>query len=556
MARRVPRVAASALAAALSLQGCAAIIPVPLPQKTAAQTGRVAGTADTVIRGGTVYTGAEEPARVADVEIAGDRILYVGPPRGTQAATMIDATGKIVAPGFIDAHTHPNSYIRSTDAKARLNLPWLAQGVSTIVIGVDGGGTPDVAEDTAGLVQSGIGTNVVPMVGFGAIRQRVMGEDDRAPTPAELEEERDLAAKAMCEGAYGLSTGLFYAPQSFAETSEVIAVAKEAGARGGLYDTHQRDESSYTIGLIESTREALEIGRAAQMPVHFAHLKALGVDLHGQAPTLIKTIEDARAAGQDVTADQYPWLASGSSLDAALVPRWAVDGGYRAMIARFDDPETLKRIETEMTENLRRRGGKESILLTVSGQPWTGKTLGDMATEWDLTPVRAAIRILRVPNADGDGPRGSGIASFNMAERDVDLIMQQPWVVTGSDGSNGHPRQYATFPRLWQTYVQERGVIDADRFIRRSTGQIADIYKIPERGYLRPGYFADVVVFDPQGFVPRADYTNPRQPAEGVAALFVNGRLALRDGTATGEAAGRALLRPTPPGCAGSLADR
>lgn len=501
---------------------------------------------DTVIRGGTIHSGGTGAPITGDVEIRGDRIVYVGPTRRTRATRVIDAKGKIVAPGFIDAHTHPDSYIRSDDPADRLNLPWLAQGVSTIVIGVDGGGTPDVAKDARALEASGIGTNVAPFVGFGAVRQRVLGQADRAPDPAELTREKALVAKAMCEGAYGLSTGLFYAPQSFATTEEVIAVAREAGMRGGMYDTHQRDESNYTIGLIGSTREVLRIGREAGMPVHFAHLKALGVDLHGQAPLLIAEIEKARAAGQDVTADQYPWNASGSSVDAALVPRWAVAGGYAAMVARFDDPATLTRIRTEMTENLRRRGGSESILLTAAGHPWTGKTLGTVATEWKLSPVDAAIRILRTPNATGDGPAGTGIASFNMAERDIEAIMRQPWVVTGSDGSDGHPRQYASFPRLYQEYVRRRGVIDVAAFIRRSTGATADIYRIAGRGYLKRGFFADVVVFDPVGFAPRADYVDPRQPAVGVDALFVNGRLALDRGAATGEAAGRALLRKPP----------
>lgn len=504
---------------------------------------------DTVIRGGTIYTGADTAPITGDVEITGDRIVYVGPGRRTAAARIVDAKGKIVAPGFIDAHTHPDTYIRSPDAKQRLNLPWLAQGVSTIVTGVDGGGTPDVAQDARKLTAAGIGTNLVPFVGFGTIRGRVLGQDDRAPTAAELARERALAAKGMCEGAYGLSTGLFYAPQSFAKTDEVIAVAREAGSRGGIYDTHQRDESNYTIGLIASTKEAIEIGRQAKMPVHFAHLKALGVDLQGQAPLLIATIAAARAAGQDVTADQYPWLASGSSVDAALVPRWANDGGYRKLIARFDDPATLAKLKIEMAENLRRRGGKESILLTSAGQNWTGKTLGQMANLWKLDPVDAAIRILRVPNAAGTEPAGVGIASFNMADRDVDLLMKQPWIVTSSDGSDGHPRQYATFPRKYQVYVRQRKVIGLRDFIRRSTGATADIYKLDRRGYLRPGYFADIVVFDPVRYAPRADYVHPRVPSAGVTALFVNGKLALANGATTGAAPGRVLLRPKPAGC-------
>lgn len=504
---------------------------------------------DVVIRGGTIYSGADTAPITGDVEVVGDRIVYVGPGRHTAAARVIDARGRIVAPGFIDAHTHPDTYIRSADPTQRLNMPWLAQGVSTIVTGVDGGGTPDVARDARALTAAGIGTNLVPFVGFGAIRARVLGQDDRAPTTDELAREQALAAKGMCEGAYGLSTGLFYAPQSFARTDEVIAVAREAAIRGGMYDTHQRDESNYTIGLIASTKEAIEIGRRAGIPVHFAHLKALGVDVQGQAPRLIATIAAARAAGQDVTADQYPWLASGSSLDAALLPRWAVDGGYTKLIARFDDPPTLVRIKREMTENLRRRGGRESILLTSADQPWTGRTLGQMATLWGVDAVDAAIRILRVADAKGTEPAGVGIASFNMADRDVDLLMKQPWIVTSSDGSDGHPRQYATFPRKYQVYVRARKVITLRDFIRRSTGLTADMYRLDHRGYLRAGYFADVVVFDPKGYAPRADYIHPRVPSVGVAALLVNGALALSNGATTGTAAGRVLLRPRPAGC-------
>ncbi|MDJ0278323.1 amidohydrolase family protein [Sphingomonas sp. 2R-10] len=509
----------------------------------------MAPTVDVVIRGGTVYTGADSGPLTGDVEIAGDRIVYVGPSRGTPAAQVIDARGQIVAPGFIDAHTHPDSYIRSEDAKERLNLPWLAQGVSTIVIGVDGYGTPDVADDARKLTAAGIGTNVAPFVGFGAVRGRVLGQDDRAPSASELAREKALVAKAMCEGAYGLSTGLFYAPQSFAKTDEVVAVAREAAIRGGMYDTHQRDESNYTIGLIGSTKEAIEIGRQAGMPVHFAHLKALGVDVQGKAPELIAVIEAARKAGQNVTADQYPWLASGSSVDAALVPRWANDGGYPKLIARLNDPATLAKIKVEMTENLRRRGGRESILLTSANMPWTGTTLGQMATQWNLDPIDAAIRILRVADAKGKEPAGVSVASFNMIDADVDRIMQQPWVVTSSDGSNGHPRQYATFPRKYQTYVRERKVIALKDFIHRSTGLTADMYRMDRRGYLKPGYYADVVVFDSVGYAPRADYVNPRVPSVGVKALFVNGKLALRDSATTGAAAGRVLLRPTPKHC-------
>ena len=505
-----------------------------------------AKTADVIIHGGTIYTGAEQPSFVGDVALLGDKIVYVGPSaKGFTAKRTIEAKGMIVAPGLIDAHTHPDTYIRSADPAVRVNAPWLTQGVSTVIIGVDGYGTPDVKDDQAKLEQQKIGTNVVSYVGFGAIRTRVLQNDARAPTPEELERMKAMVAKGMCEGAVGFSTGLFYAPQSFAKTEEVISLAKEAAKRGGIYDTHQRDESDYTIGVLNSVKETIRIGREAGMPVHFAHLKALGIDVQGQAPAIVDLINQARASGIEVNADQYPWLASGSSLEASLIPRWAVDGGYAAMIKRFDDPATMDKIRVEMRENLRRRGGPDSVLLTAYDVPWSGKTLTAMAKEWNVEPIEAAVRIMRQAHTKG------GIASFNMAEPDVELIMKQPWVVTSSDGSDGHPRQYATMPEKYLVYVKQKHVIDLANFIRHSTGLTADMFKLDRRGYLKPGYFADVVVFDPNAYAPKADYVHPRELSVGVQELFVNGEPAIDQGKITGTLAGRGLKHtPTPGTCA------
>ncbi len=541
--RRTRHLRGLALAICLAGLGAGCALIAPPPAGASADMGEV----DTLITGGLVHDGSGAAPAEGDVAIRGDRIVYIGPPRPVIAARVIDATGMIVAPGFIDPHTHADIFLRAPERADRLNLAWLAQGASTVVIGVDGGGTPDVAEDAARLGAAGIGTNVVPFVGFGAIRTRVLGDSARAPAPGELAAMQALAVKAMCEGATGFSTGLFYAPQSFADTDEVIAIAREAGQRGGLYDTHQRDESSYSIGLLASTQEAIRIGEEAGMPVHIAHIKALGVDVHGLAPQVIALVEAARTRGTRVTADQYPWLASGSSLDAALLPGWAVDGGSAALLERLDRPETAARIRGEMAENMRRRGGAETFLLTARDREWSGRTLAQMAQGWGVDPVAAALRIIR-QSAGGAG-RGTTIASFNMAEVDVEAFMREPWVLTASDGSLGHPRMFATYPEKYRRYVVERGTIDLARFIRQSTGAVADTHGIAERGYLRPGYFADVLVFDPQNFAPRATYLEPTQPAIGVRALFVNGVLALADGRATGEAAGRVLLRPAPQGC-------
>lgn len=347
---------------------------------------------------------------------------------------------------------------------------------------------------------------------------------------------RDLVAKGMCEGGFGLSTGLFYAPQSFSKTEEVIELAKEAAKRGGIYDTHQRDESSYTVGLLESTDEVIRIGREASIPVHFGHIKALGVDVHGMSGEVIARIEAARADGMQVTADQYPWTASGSSLNSALLPRWAVDGGREALLERLDQPAKLEKIRVEMSENMRRRGGASSLLLRAQDRPWTGKTLAEMSEEWEVEPIEAALRIIR----SGTG-RDAGTISFNMDEADLRLFMQQPWVITSSDGSEGHPRMYASYPKKYVDYVRNESVINLEEFIRSSTGRPAQALDIEGRGYLREGHYADIVVFDPESYAPRADYLNPRELSTGVDYLLVNGQLALENGEATGVLAGRML---------------
>jgi len=502
--------------------------------------------ADVLITGGTIYDGSIAKPFTGDVAIAGDKIIYVGPKAAVTAKRTIDAHGMIVSPGLIDAHTHSDHFLDSPDKAQRSNAAWTMQGVSTVFLGIDGNGTPDLKAKFAKYSAQGIGTNVVSYVGFGAIRQAVIGDAARAPRPEELAKEQALVVKGMCEGAIGLSAGLFYAPQNFAKTDEVIALAKEAGKRGGIYDTHQRDETTYSIGLINSTKEVLQIGREGGLPVHFSHIKALGHDVWGKSGDVIKLINDARAAGQNVTANNYPWLASHTGLDAALVPRWASDGGDAAMLKRFDDPALMKKIKGEMAQNLDRRGGAQTILLTsgesdsgkanaAPDKPWTGKYLSAIAKEWKVDPLDAAIRILRETGGK------ASVVSFNISEPDLENFMKQPWTVTSSDGGPGHPREYATFQTKYAIYVKQKHVIDTGFFIRNSSGLTADIFKLDRRGYLRNGYFADVLVFDPARYVPKADYIHPAILSQGVQELFVNGVAAVDNGKPTGAVAGRPL---------------
>jgi len=527
--KRAAAIGASALLASVSIFGLA----------------QAQQSVDVLISGGTVYDGGEGPGVSADIGVKDGKIAFVGDAAQAKvtATTTIDARGKIVAPGFIDPHTHYFEDLTSSDAGTRRNLAAAMQGVTTVFVGSDGGGRPDVKATFDKMEAEGIGTNAVSWVGFGAVRAMVLGQSDRAPNAAELDKMKSLVAGAMCEGAVGLSTGLFYPPQSYAKTAEVIELAKEAAKRGGSYDSHIRDESSYTIGLKGAIQEVFDIGKGANIPVHVAHIKALGVDVHGQSADVIKMVEQARASGLKVTADQYPWLASGSSVGASLLPRWAQVDGEEATLKRLADPTLGPKIRAEMKENLRRRGGASSILLTAG--PVTavhGKTLEQVATQWKVDPIEAAVRILQ--------QGGSSIASFNQSEADVKAFMKQPWVMTSSDGSEGHPRKYGSFAEKYAKYVKAEKTISLTDFIHRSSGLTADTFGLTGRGYLKPGYHADVVVFDPQTYAPKATYVEPEVLSVGAEQVLVNGKFVVRDGKPTSELAGKRVLRtPTAGSC-------
>ena len=293
----------------------------------------------------------------------------------------------------------------------------------------------------------------------------------------------------------------------------MIALARESAARGGNYDSHLRDESSYSIGLVAAVQEAIRIGREAHLPVNISHIKALGVDVQGQAPAIIALVEAAQRAGQAITADQYPWSASGTSLVASLVPRWAQDGGRHALLRRFDDPAVAARLHADMAENLRRRGGAQSLLIT-EGQ-YRGRRLAEAARALGQEPIAAAIAIIRVGDAS--------VVSFNQSEADIAAFMARPWVMTSSDASEGHPRVFGSFARKYAEYVVRRHVLSLRDFIERSTALPAATFHLDGRGHLRAGAYADVVVFDPRTYAARATYEEPTLLAAGVRTVLVNG---------------------------------
>ena len=494
--------------------------------------------ADLLIRNGRVIDGTGAPARTADVAITGDRITFVGDAAraNVQAKRTIDARGLVVAPGFIDPHTHTLEDLSSSDPKRRANVDYLMQGVTTVITGNDGGGPYEVARTLAKWNAEQLGTNGALLVGYGTVREAVMGMSDAKAEGAQLDSMRALVGKGMREGALGMSTGLYYAPQSYATTDEVIAMAKVAAKYGGIYDTHLRDESSYTIGLLAAIREAIHIGHEAGMPSHISHIKALGTDVWGRSDSAIAIIEAARNAGDKVSANQYPYTASGSSVGASLLPRWAEVGGRDSLRARVANPATKARLVTEMMENLRRRGGAKSLLITSTRDTAIlGRTLEDIAKARDVSPVEAAIQIIIAGDAS--------VASFNMDEKDIVAFMRRPWVMTGSDGSAGHPRKYGTFPKKWAEYVRGRKVLTPEQFVRQSSALTAETFGIKDRGVVAMGKYADVVVFDDATFMDHATYRNPTALATGMRYVIVNGQVAVDGGAYTGITAGVGITR-------------
>ena len=493
---------------------------------------------DVIIRNGRVLDGSGNPWFRADVALRGDRIAAVGNLDGAQAERVIDADGLYVAPGFIDSHSHAaGRLISEEESEGRLLL---AQGVTTVLINPDGGGAADLAAQREALLEHGLGVNVAQLAAHGAIRYTVMGMEDRHATEAELDSMRALVRGAMEAGAFGLSTGPFYAPGSYSDTRELVELAKVAAAYGGAYTSHIRDESNYTIGLVAAVDEVIQVAREAGLPAVVTHIKALGPPVWGYAQAVVERIARAREEGLQVYADQYPYLASSTGLGSALLPRWAQAGGRDSLMARFDDPAVMARIRAAMAENLARRGGADRIQFRhfPPDSSVLGRKLSEVAAASNMDPIDAAVAMLRQGNAS--------IISFNMSARDVKTFMRQPWTMTSSDGgSQGfpHPRTFGAFPRKIRTYVLDEQVVDLAAAVRSMTSLPAQVFQINNRGVIRHGAYADLVVFDLDKLRDRATFTDPVQLAEGMVHLFVNGKAAIADGQFTGSLDGRVLRR-------------
>jgi N-acyl-D-amino-acid deacylase len=523
---------------------------------------------DTVIRNGLIYDGSGKPPYVGDVAIDKDRISYVGPHAPGKGRSEIDAHGKAVSPGFINMLAHPEESLL-VDKRA---LSDITQGVTLEVMGEDSMGplSPAMKTDmkshqgdlhydidwtTLGeylerLQSKGIAPNVAAFVGAGTIRTNVLGEDNVAPTPAQLLQMRGLVRQAMQEGALGVTTALIYNPNTYAKTPELIALASESALCGGMYIAHMRSEGDR---IVEAVQETIDIAKGSGAPAEIYHLKVGGQVNWPKLDKVIDEVQAARASGTRITADMYLYTAGATGLDVTMPP-WVQEGGLDKWIARLKDPALHARILADMRdpsptwENLLQRAGPKGTLLlefkNPALKPLTGKTLAEVAAMRGVSPEEAAMQLVAE-----DGSR-VGTAYFLMSEDNIRREVALPWVSFGSDAaapapegvfllSAEHPRAYGNFVRVLAKYVRDEKVISLQEAIRKLSALPAQNLSLKDRGMLRKGYFADVVIFDPATVQDHATYEKPHQLSTGVEEVWINGIEALHNGNATGNPSGR-----------------
>lgn len=521
---------------------------------------------DLVIRNGHVVDGTGSPWFAADVGIKGDTIAAVGPRLDATGARVIDAAGLIVSPGFVDVHTHSDGGATAVpydtieplvrdDKQDIIGNPAaendVRQGVTTVMGGPDGFGTPQVAAWLAKVTTARPAINIGAFVGHGMVRKLVVGMDNRPATPQELGRMRELVASGMREGAFGLSTGLFYVPANYASTDEVVELAKVAGQFGGVHQSHMREES---VRVLDSVAETIAIGERGGLPTQVTHHKIVGKAMWGRSTDTLKLIDEARARGVDATLDVYPYTASNTTIQSGLLPQWAQDGGRDAMLARFKDETSRQRILNDISSAIRNeRGGGDpaNIVLASCGfdASLAGKSLADVLRE-RKRPVAidaAADLVMEIVQ------RGSCVGIYHaISEEDITRIMKHPATMIASDASPGmpifgkdapHPRAYGTFARVLGVYVRERHVLTLEEAVRKMSAFPAQRMGIEDRGLIRPGLKADIAVFDAATVIDKATFEKPHQYAEGMKAVVVNGRVTLENGQLTGERAGRALRK-------------
>jgi len=486
---------------------------------------------DILIKNAYVFNGDGKDSILVNVGITGERITYIGKEE-LKAKEVIDAKGKFVAPGFIDPHTHADRWI--ADRKRNDMLAWLYQGVTTVFAGNDGFGPYKIEQKTKEFEDIGMGTNFALFVGFGPVRQAILANNNVTPTADQLEQMKNMVAQGMQEGAIGFSTGLIYLPQMFSKTSEVATLYKEAAKYNAVYDTHMRNEGDK---VEESVDEVLNIGDHVNLPLHISHIKIAGEGNWGKADAIISKISKARAKGINITANQYPFVASMTSLKATLMPAWAQEGGSKKTLERFENDTDLGRIKNALakkSDDVYKRiivMSKNNKLAQIAG-----KSVYDIAQMWNKSNEDAAIDIFKMDIA-------VSCVNFSMSEDDVVKLMKQPWVMTGSDGGGQHPRTYSTFTRIIEEYVQKRKLMSLSWAIHRATGLTATIFNLKDRGFIKEGYYADLIVFDPKNVKANSTFPEPERYSEGMDYVFVNGVKAVDKGKKTGNLAGKIIKK-------------
>lgn len=497
---------------------------------------------DILILNGRVIDGTGNPWYYADIGITGNRITAMGTLSSASSRRVIDAQGYFVSPGFIDPHSHAARGLTRQDLSH--GRPLLAQGITSIVANPDGGGPLDLVKQREDLLEHGTGVHVAQFVPHSSVRREVMNTANRPATSEELEKMKALVREGMDLGALGLSTGIFYVPAAFAETDELIALSHVVAEYGGVHQSHIRDESNYSVGVVAAVDEIIEITRVTGVTGIVSHIKALGTPVWGASGEIITNIDAARAEGLPIFADQYPYAASATSLVAALVPSRFREGGSDSLRHRLGDPELRTEILQGITENLKRRGGPDRIQYRrfSPDSRVQGRTLRDVAEEQGLPPEKVALLQIGQGNA--------GIVSFNMDEDDIAAFMKQPWTMTSSDGGyvemgDGvpHPRNYGTFPRKIRKYVFEEEIVPLEFAIRSMTSLTAGVLGMHDRGLIRPGMIADIVVFDPDTIADPATYLEPHQYAVGMAYVIVGGGFAIDEGEFTSGKYGEIIRR-------------
>ncbi len=555
---------------AAALVAAVALWPAPVAAQDAASADEAY---DVLIAGGRVLDGTGNPWFYADVGIREGRIVAVGRLAGARATRTIDARGRVVAPGFIDLHSHADDGasrgggFRDEDPHRRAAPNLVAQGVTTVVVNHDGRSPWPIGEQRSFLEANGIGPNALLLVGHGTVRRQVMGDDFRRPaTAAEVERMRGLVRRAMAEGASGVSAGLEYVPGRWSTTGEVAALVEEIVPWRGVYISHERSEGQDPMWywpsqdepgpptLLDAVRETIEIGERTGATVVASHIKAKGAHYWGSSHAAIQLIERARARGVDVWADQYPYDTSGSDGGTVLIPRWALGydrvAGARERGERPDfaaalrdalaDAATAAQVRRDIAHEITRRGGAENVV--VFDHPDTtavGKSLAELAARWGAAPVEAAIRL----QLEGDPHRAGGgrVRGFSMSERDVEAYAARPWVATATDagialpddGPAVHARFYGTFPRKIRRYAIERGVLSVEDAVRSMTSLPAQILGLRDRGMVREGFAADVVVFDLDAIRDEATFVEPHRYPEGIEYVLVGGEFVVDGGTLT-----------------------